>query len=494
MKAPPHPDSPPRRGCGGPCARPAVARAAVATAILFAVATGALAQPYWLPLDRPGPHNLRAVWFADSLRGWVGGDSGVIHRTEDGGETWMLQRGADSVTITDIFAMDALRAWAAAIRPLFQPGDWTGSLLYRTTDGGASWTEQSHPDTFFNTIFFHDSLEGWAGGEFGALLRTTDGGLTWSAPSIQNTIWTTYPVKRISFWSRDYGYAVGGYPESAGVIWRTSDGGQNWTVTGLGDALRGIHYVDSSNVVFAGGGFDDGACVTRTTSGGASWSFSYVGPFGFGTSMAPRTASEWWVPLGFAGTSMATFDGGATWAGFTNPGTVPSYGVAFAGPWHGYMVGDSGSVLRYNAPVDVGVGAGWNIVSLPVDAPDRSTASLFPGAVSPAYEYGPGGYAAVDSLVPGKGYWLKFSSAAGFGMYGLPRDRDTVAVATGWNMVGSLSVPSPSSAVATDPPGLIASPFYEYEAGYRPASALVPGKGYWVKVSADGVLILDAAE
>jgi photosystem II stability/assembly factor-like uncharacterized protein len=463
-------------------------------AILSAFASGVRAQPHWLPLDRPSAHNLRAVWFADSLRGWVGGDSGVIHRTEDGGETWSLQRGADSVTITDIFALDAFRAWASAIRPLVNPGDWNGSLVYRTSDGGASWTEQSHPDTFFNTIFFHDSLDGWAGGEFGALLRTTDGGLTWSAPNIQNTIYTTFPVKRVSFWSREYGYAVGGYPESAGVIWRTTDGGLNWTVTGIGDALRGIHYVDSSNVVFVGGGFDDGACVTTTSDGGAGWSFSYVGPFGFGTSMAARNDTEWWVPLGFAGTSMATFDGGASWTGFTNPGTVPSYGVSFAGPRHGYMVGDSGTVLSYNAPVKTQAGAGWNIVSVPVESAERSKDSLFPGATSPAYEYGPGGYAAVDSLAAGKGYWLKFSSAVTFELPGLPREWDTVSVAAGWNMVGSLSVPAPVSGAVTDPPGILASPFYEYEAGYRPASVLVPGKGYWLKVSSDGVLILNAAD
>ena len=293
------------------------------------------------------------------------------------------------------------------------PGDWNGSLLYRTTDGGVTWSEQQHPGEYFNTLFFFDSLNGWAGGEFGLLVGTTDGGLTWSAPSIESTIYTTFPVKRIRFYSRDYGYAVGGYPESAGVIWRTTDGGANWTVDGIGDALRGIHYVDSLNVLFVGGGFDDGACVTRSTNGGGSWSFSYVGPFGFGTSIAFRDAAEGWVPLGFAGTSMFTTDTGSTWVEYQNEDGVPTYGVSFSGDRHGYMVGDSGTVLVYNNPVVVQVGPQWNIVSLPVETGEVLKDSLFPSAISPAYRYSPGGYVVVDTLRDRNGILAEVSRRRG---------------------------------------------------------------------------------
>ena len=464
-----------------------------ALCMVAAFASAGSAQPYWIPLERPTSQNLKAVFFADSLRGWAGGDSGVILSTADGGMTWDVLRGADSVSVTDIFMVDTLRGWAAAIRPLVLPGDWNGSLLYRTTDGGASWSEQQYPGQFFNTLFFFDSLNGWLGGETGLILGTTDGGLSWVAPSIGASLYSTFPVKRIRFYSRNYGYAVGGYPESAGVIWRTVDGGGQWKVSGIGDALRGIHFEDSLNVLFVGGGFDDGACVTRTTNGGGTWSFSYVGPFGFGTSVAFRGEAEGWVPLGFTGTSMYTPDTGSTWIEYQNDGAIPTYGVCFADERHGYMVGDSGTVLVYNKPVAVQVGPGWNIVSLPVETGQVLKDSLFPSAVSPAYRYAPGGYVVEETLRTGRGYWLKFLSSEEFDFLGVPRTVDSILVEEGWNMIGSLSAPVDVSSVTTVPPGILASGFFEFGNGYSTAALLAPGRGYWVKVNAAGTIILTSA-
>lgn len=460
--------------------------------LLLSGSVGATAQTSWLPVPPPTGRNLRAVFLADTLRAFAGGDSGIVLSTADGGASWTTLRGADSLQVRDIFMLNTARAWAASWRRLINPGDWNGSLLHATTDGGATWSALQDSGRFYNTLFFHDSLDGWLGGEGGLIRGTTDGGVTWFEPVIESTVYSVFPVNRIRFYSRAYGIAVGGYPESAGVIWKTVDGGATWSVTGLGDALRAIHFVDSLHVILTGGGFDDGACMTRTTDGGASWSFSYVGPFGFATAMSFRTPSEGWAPLGFTGTSMVTRDAGGSWQEVLNDGMRPTYGVHFAGPRHGLMVGDSGKVLRFNPPAMVGTGAGWNVVSLPVATGQSLKDSLFPSAVSPAYRFIPGGgYAPEDTLFPGRGYWLKFASAGATELQGLPRLSDSVAVEEGWNMVGSLSVPVAASSVATDPPGILLSPFYGFGAGYSAAAVLEPGKGYWVKVATPGVLVFE---
>jgi hypothetical protein len=70
----------------------------------------------------------------------------------------------------------------------------------------------------------------------------------------------------------------------------------------------------------------------------------------------------------------------------------------------------------------------------------------------------------------------------------------TIPVTQGWNMVGALSatVDTSTAHVTTTPPGLRTSNFFRYNPspapGYAVASELVPGSGYWVKMSAAGTL------
>ncbi|HLB00464.1 MAG TPA: hypothetical protein VJO14_03675, partial [Bacteroidota bacterium] len=133
--------------------------------------------------------------------------------------------------------------------------------------------------------------------------------------------------------------------------------------------------------------------------------------------------------------------------------------------------------------------SGWNIISLPVLVDDASTGTLFPGAVTQAYAYD-GAYTAEDTLENGRGYWLKFDSASAFNYNGYTNLRDTIALAAGWNLVGTLGQPIPASPVSTTPGGIIETPFYGFDAGYSASSTLEPGKGYWVKASSPGAMIL----
>ncbi|MBD3179904.1 MAG: hypothetical protein GF417_10040, partial [Candidatus Latescibacteria bacterium] len=51
-----------------------------------------------------------------------------------------------------------------------------GDFLYKTTDGGNTWTEMTLPSTeeVFE-IFFKDANTGWAVGDKGLIMYTTDG-------------------------------------------------------------------------------------------------------------------------------------------------------------------------------------------------------------------------------------------------------------------------------------------------------------------------------
>jgi len=49
-------------------------------------------QNFWARIQSPTDNYLRTLHFADSLRGWVAGDSGSIFYTSDGGLNWIQQQ------------------------------------------------------------------------------------------------------------------------------------------------------------------------------------------------------------------------------------------------------------------------------------------------------------------------------------------------------------------------------------------------------------------
>ncbi len=135
----------------------------------------------------------------------------------------------------------------------------------------------------------------------------------------------------------------------------------------------------------------------------------------------------------------------------------------------------------------------WNLISVPLAVVDAATDTLFPTASSEAYAY-VGGYVERDTLENGTGYWLKFPTAGNVSITGSPITSDTIAVIAGWNIVGTITDTVSTSSIVQIPSGIVLSGFYGFgSTGYAPSSSLIPSKGYWVKVSQAGQLVLDAA-
>lgn len=124
----------------------------------------------------------------------------------------------------------------------------------------------------------------------------------------------------------------------------------------------------------------------------------------------------------------------------------------------------------------VDVNDDWGLVSLPLRPVDSSLAVLFPGGPASAFGYNGSVYSGEDTLSTGRGYWLKFGAAMEVVVAGYHIVADTVEVTAGWNIVPAPSTPAPAGGVTTDPPGLIASRFFGYEAGYAAADTLFPGR------------------
>jgi hypothetical protein len=152
-----------------------------------------------LALDSSGMKITAAgAYFRSSTDGWLltvgrpnppSGQEITVMRTTDGGRQWIPETpftlpAYDLVWPTPVSVLfsDALDGWVlltAVTSPNFSSAD-----LYRTTDGGQTWTEVRAP--FAGRVSFIDSLTGWiVGGLSGAQLAVThDGGSTWTAESI----------------------------------------------------------------------------------------------------------------------------------------------------------------------------------------------------------------------------------------------------------------------------------------------------------------------
>lgn len=202
----------------------------------------AIAAP---PVESPA---LLEIHFVNELDGWGVSESWIV-RTNDGGITWY------NVTPTEVeevgsavetFILDKDHAWIQ--KPDFNNFPNNG-LLYHTADGGLTWTISSTPFSG-GDLSFIDENNGWmladlgvgAGSNAVAVFQTTDGGATWiqrytndpNLPDAGDSLplgglkADLVPLDMQTAW-------VGGVVYSPGTIYlyRTDDGGQNWTQVSL---------------------------------------------------------------------------------------------------------------------------------------------------------------------------------------------------------------------------------------------------------------------
>ena len=179
----------------------------------------------------------------------------------------------------------------------------------------------------------------------------------------------------------------------------------------------------------------------------------------------------------------------------------PENGYHFTG-WGGDASGSANPLnVTMNGPKNINalfdinsfpmaVRSRWNLLSLPYKVSDNRLTTIFPHASTQAYAYA-GHYITEDSLLSMVGYWVKFAAPETVTITGFNRFNDSLAVNTGWNMIGSLSNAISVSNIRTSDAVTIISKYYGYASSYIAADTIYPGRGYWVKVSAPGILYMD---
>lgn len=239
--------------------------------------------------EQPGTF-IRALGFLDAQRGFLGNvgtnyfpnvtDTHPLYRTADGGVSWTSINAPGIEAVAGICSIDILR-WRRMT--LIHAGGRVGgpAMILRSMDGGESWRVidlSAHAGMILDVKFF-DAMNGFVCASSSAnieegnalILRTRDGGETW-APAYRGA----RPFEnswKMHFPSRQVGYAtVQNYAEgaSARVVLKTVDGGESW---------RELQLVDDAHVREFGVGFMDenwgwvGGSTTgfETRDGGATW-------------------------------------------------------------------------------------------------------------------------------------------------------------------------------------------------------------------------------
>lgn len=153
------------------------------------------------------------------------------------------------------------------------------------------------------------------------------------------------------------------------------------------------------------------------------------------------------------------------------------------------QLGDTGTAQQ--ACVNVGLIAGWSLVTVGVNAPDMRSGTLFPQGL--VYAFSPvNGYQSLNNepLVPGKGYWVKYPQAAQFNFCGTKITTGKIPLGAGWNIIGGYDADIPVAGLTSSPPNIVTSSFFSFNNGYQQATVLEKGKAYWVRASQAGDIIV----
>jgi photosystem II stability/assembly factor-like uncharacterized protein len=286
----------------------------------------------WLPIDTGlGDRDVTTVAVSSSSSDivYAGTYNRAVFATDDGGRHW-THKNWPSTYVTSIMAMAVDPSDSETVYASAQYTDEPyGAGLFKTTDGGRSWTDISYgvdyvyvyalaiDPTVPNTIF--------AGTGGRGVLKSTDGGTTWQ--HVNNGL-GALPVSALVVDPQDPSTLYAGaedyyHPQITG-IYKSVDAGKSWTLLDMTEFGDFRHVLDiaidplspttvyastQSSEDYAGGG------VFKSTDGGQIWSAEPTGLFNrsvWRLSIDPASPSTV-----FAGTTAGVFrttNGARTWS------------------------------------------------------------------------------------------------------------------------------------------------------------------------------------
>ncbi|MDH0646957.1 YCF48-related protein [Pseudomonas sp. GD03858] len=184
---------------------------------------------------------LTSVSFIDDRRGWAVGHGGVLLRSIDGGQNWVLQHTLEGKPVLlSVLFVDA------------RHGVVVGAYGYaaRTADGGASWQAmqvgEKGDDFHLNQVFRGGDGSLFIAGEAGHAYRSTDQGASWQPldTGVTGSLWTGTGL-------RDGRVLLAGM---SGRVLLGDPQGRHWQVldSGSREAITALTQLDDGRVALVG--------------------------------------------------------------------------------------------------------------------------------------------------------------------------------------------------------------------------------------------------
>ncbi len=300
-------------------------------------------------------------------------------RTKNGGNTWVAGTISlpASYTPTCIHALNGQTAWVTA----FDLFSFASGRIYKTTNGGTTWVQQSTPPfpDAARFIHFYNATEGVVVGD-SSVFTTSNGGTTWvtsatlplpfGVPTV--FLLNSYEVLGNKIWLGDV----------YGDFYKSTNRGKAWTKLPSSlypDAIKGIAFKDSMNGIAVGahlvtgggggGGYTDDARINHTSDGGITWTTTSIVFGGFtiapytakyDVAYVPGTANTYILTSEYSGTvgySAISYDGGMIWQPIDS--NIKHTALAFAANgkgWSGgYYTSPSAGMFRWGTVTATGL-------------------------------------------------------------------------------------------------------------------------------------------
>jgi photosystem II stability/assembly factor-like uncharacterized protein len=326
------------------------------------------AEAQWWKVQTSGRDtNLRGVSaaYAPDAKGvpapvvWVSGSNGVILKSLDAGTTWkhLHMAGGDALDFRGIVAFNASTAY------VISSGEGEKSRIYKTADGGETWTLQytdKRKEFFLDSIACLSETHCFAlsdpiDGKF-LLLSTTDG-QHWSPLSSSNMP-AALPSEG-AFAASNTGLALSGADiffgsgGPAARVFHSSDSGRTWSVAETpiahGNASSGIFSIvraDEKIIVVVGGDYQDpkraSSVAAYSLDEGKTWQLPTQLPGGYRSAVAHIDDGRW-VAVGPNGEDISG-DFGVHWK---HTDSLNLNAVALLDIWTGWAVGPNGIIARF---------------------------------------------------------------------------------------------------------------------------------------------------